>query len=247
MKFIHCLLLASTLCPVSARAVQTPDAKPPTAAVQEKKPPFEGEIAAFEEADKKMPPPTRAVLFLGSSSIRLWSTLAKDFPELKVINRGFGGSQIADSVRYAPRIVLPYKPRLIVFYAGTNDINAGKSPEAVLKDFETLAEIVHKALPNTRMLFISMNPAVSRWSKEPQFVEANKLIEDYINKPENKNLHLYYIDTHSKLLSDKGEARPEILRADGLHLNDKGYDLWKSILRPKILALANADEGDPVL
>ena len=98
--------------------------------------PFEGEIRAFEASDKTNAPPTNAVLFVGSSSIRLWSTLARDFPELATINRGFGGSQIADSVRYADRIVIPYQPRLIVFYAGGNDINAGKKPEEVARDFE---------------------------------------------------------------------------------------------------------------
>jgi lysophospholipase L1-like esterase len=156
-----------------------------------------------------------------------------------VINRGFGGSQISDSVRLAPRIVLPYKPKLIVFYAGGNDIQAGKSPATVLKDFQAFVKEVHASLPNTRILFISMNPSVARWGKESLFMEGNKLIEGYINRPENKDLHLFYIDTHSKLLSDKGEPRPEILRADGLHLNARGYELWTALLRPMILALAS--------
>src|SRR5436305_5469999 len=97
--------------------------------------PFENEIRAFEQADAKSPPPKDAVLFLGSSSIRLWKTLEQDMPGMKVINRGFGGSQVSDSVRYADRIVLPYRPKLIVFYAGDNDIAAGKSPQRVLADF----------------------------------------------------------------------------------------------------------------
>src|SRR4051812_26596626 len=107
--------MVSILWPIASQDARPPVAGPPAVSVQEKKPPFEPEIVAFEEADKKMPPPTGAVLFLGSSSIRMWTTVAQDFPELKVINRGFGGSQIADSVRLVPRIVLPYKPRLIVF------------------------------------------------------------------------------------------------------------------------------------
>src|SRR5437660_1775403 len=122
-KLLPYLLLCCVigpLCPGPARAQDAP-----AAAQQPKAAPFAAEIAAFEAADRKNPPPSGAVLFIGSSSIRLWTTLAKDFPELTVINRGFGGSAIADSVRYTPRIILPYKPRMIVLYAGGNDIHKG--------------------------------------------------------------------------------------------------------------------------
>src|SRR5687767_185738 len=111
-------------CP--SNAVRAADAPSPAES------PFEKEIRAFEAADAKHGPTSGGVLFVGSSSIRLWTTLAKDFPELPVINRGFGGSQIADSIRYAPRIVLPYKPKTIILYAGDNDLADGKSPEQVL-------------------------------------------------------------------------------------------------------------------
>jgi len=97
--------------------------------------PFENEIKAYEQADKTNPPPREANLFVGSSSIRLWKTMAEDLPGKNVINRGFGGSQIADSVRFADRIVIPYHPARIFFYAGDNDLNAGKSPETVAGDF----------------------------------------------------------------------------------------------------------------
>ena len=220
------------------------DTQQSAAVTQPKKAPFEAEIVAFEAADKQSPPPTGAVIFLGSSSIRLWTTLAKDFPELTVINRGFGGSEVADSVRYAPRIALPYKPKMIVFYAGGNDINGGKTPVTVLKDYKAFVREVHKALPATRIVYISINPAVSRWKKEAQFVEANRLIAGYIQTAAKKGVPLDFIDSHSKLLSATGEARPEILRADGLHLNSKGYELWTAILRPQILALAGVENAD---
>jgi len=203
-----------------------------------KKPPFEAEILAFEAADKKSPPPQGAVLFVGSSSIRLWKTLAKDFPELTVINRGFGGSQIADSVRYAERIVIPYQPKMIVFYAGGNDINAKKTPAQVLKDFQAFVEKVHAALPATRIAYISINPSVKRWSQEAQILEANNLIEKFVKENDGKTAKLSYLDSHAKLLNPEGKPRPEILRADGLHLNDEGYKLWTAMLRPQILALA---------
>ena len=248
MSFIPYLVSATLWCFTAHVSIQQPViAQPPAAVEQVKKAPFESEIVAFETADKQNPPPIGAVLFLGSSSIRFWSTLQKDFPELKVINRGFGGSEIADSVRYVPRIVLPYKPAMIVFYAGGNDINGGKTPETVLKDFKAFVGEVHKSLPNTRIVYISMNPAVSRWSKEPQFVEANRQIRAYVQDAGTKGLRLNFIDSHSKLLSATGEARPEILRPDGLHLNSKGYELWTAILRPVILTLAAMDNKAPKL
>ncbi len=239
MPSIQSLIGAALWCLTGSLGLQQPSATTAPAAVEQpKKAPFEAEIEAFEAADKRNPPPTGAVLFLGSSSIRFWTTLPKDFPELKVINRGFGGSEIADSVRYAPRIVLPYKPAMIVFYAGGNDINGGKTPETVLKDFQAFVGEVHKALPKTRIVYISMNPAVSRWKKEAQFVEGNRLIEAYVQQAAKKKMPLNFLDSHSKLLSATGEARPEIYRADGLHLNSKGYELWTSLLHPQILALA---------
>src|SRR5436190_20502785 len=99
-----------------------------SALAQNKTNSFEKEILAFEAADKTNPPPKNAILFIGSSSIRMWKSLAKDFPEQRVINRGFGGSEIIDSVRNVARIVVPYHPRQIFMYAGGNDIHAGKSP-----------------------------------------------------------------------------------------------------------------------
>ena len=241
MPSIRTLIGAALWClaaSVNAQQVGTPQTPAATTVEQPKKTPFESEIEAFEAADKKNPPPPGAVLFLGSSSIRLWTTLPQDFPELKVINRGFGGSEISDSVYYAPRIVLPYKPKMIVFYAGGNDINGGKTPETVLNDFKAFVDEVHKSLPKTRIVYISMNPAVSRWKKEAQFVEGNRLIEEYVRASAKKRVPLNYLDLHSKLLSSTGEARPEIYRSDGLHLNSEGYTLWTSILRPQILALA---------
>src|SRR5438093_1816424 len=119
---------------------------------------FDAEIAAFEARDRTNPPPKNAILFIGSSSIRMWKTLAQDFPEHKVINRGFGGSEISDSVHFADRIVVPYRPTMIVMYAGGNDINAGKNPERVAADFKAFVEKVRTKLPETRIAYISIAP-----------------------------------------------------------------------------------------
>ena len=129
--------------------------------------PFEAEIKAFEAGDKTNPPPKEAILFIGSSSIRLWKTMAQDFPRHKVINRGFGGSQIIDSVNYAERIVIPYHPKQIVLYAGGNDINAGKSPEQVFGDFKSFVQKVQAAVPvNDRK--------VRLWTENPCLEERNR-------------------------------------------------------------------------
>ena len=199
--------------------------------------PFATEIAAFEASDKTMPPPSGAVLFIGSSSFRLWKTLADDFTGIPLINRGFGGSQIADSVRYAERIVFPYHPKMIVMYAGGNDLNAGKSPAQVLKDFQDFADKIYKELPATRLVYVSINPSVARWKQEANVLETNRLIQQFIKDSATKTRKLSYLESHSRLLSREKMPRPDILQQDGLNLNTKGYAEWTAILKPKIVEL----------
>jgi hypothetical protein len=124
---------------------------------------WEKDVAAFEKQDRDSPPPRNAVLFVGSSTIRMWD-LKKSFPETEAINRGFGGSQLADAAHFAPRIVVKYEPRLVVLYAGDNDIAAGKSPEQVAADFGSFVETVRKGLPMARVLFLSIKPSPRRWA-----------------------------------------------------------------------------------
>jgi lysophospholipase L1-like esterase len=192
--------------------------------------PFEKEIRAFEAADKDHPPPRDAVLFIGSSSIRLWDTLAKDFPDVPVINRGFGGSQVADSVRYADRIAIPYRPRMIVMYAGDNDIAAAKSPGRVRDDFRAFVEKVRGPLPDVPVLYIAIKPSLARWKLVDQIKEANRLISEYAKKTKG----VEYVDVFTPMLTAEGTPRKELFRDDGLHMNRKGYELWASILRKRI-------------
>lgn len=192
--------------------------------------PFESEIKAFESADLKSSPPKNGILFIGSSSIRFWSTLAQDFPDKPVFNRGFGGSQISDSVRFAPRIVISCAPRQIVFYAGGNDINAGKTPERVFSDFTNFVAIVHAALPETRIDYISIAPNPARWAQVEKVKAANKAIEEFTKN----NSRLGYIDVFSKMLGADGQPLPDIYRDDKLHMNPKGYELWKGIVGPHL-------------
>ncbi len=194
---------------------------------------WESVIAAFEAADRETPQPQGAVLFIGSSSIRGWRSVAVDFPEYKVINRGFGGSTIADSVEFADRIVLPYKPATIVFYAGENDLNGGLTPEQVADDFKTFVSVVHRELPETRIAFVSMKPSPSRERILEAMREGNKLIYDFATKTENVD----YIDVFHPMLNAEGKARDELFVGDQLHLNAEGYELWKRIVGPYLQSI----------
>ena len=201
-----------------------------TATNSTKAAPFESEIKAFQRADLTSRPPKNGILFIGSSSIRFWSTLTQDFPSLPVYNRGFGGSQIGDSIYFAPRIIIPYAPRQIVFYAGGNDINAGKTPERVFGDFTNFVAIVHAALPETRIDYISIAPNPARWTQVAKVKAANKAIEGFTKK----NSRLGFIDVFSKMLGPDGQPLPDIYRDDKLHMNPKGYELWKGIVAPHL-------------
>ena len=198
---------------------------PPVAALPTNAP-FAGEIRAFAMSDLTNLPPRDATLFIGSSSIRLWKTLAQDFPNLQVVNRGFGGSQIIDSVNYADRIVIPYRPRRIVFYAGGNDINAGKTPQQVAADFQSFAAKVHAALPRTPIAYVSIAPNPARWAQVEKVREANRLVEDFTKRTK----HLSFINVFPHMLGPDGLPRPEIYVADRLHMNEQGYALWKRIV-----------------
>lgn len=192
--------------------------------------PFEKEIKAFEEADRRQPPPRDANLFVGSSSIRKWTTLAQDFPGKKVINRGFGGSQIADSVRYADRIVIPYHPARIFFYAGDNDLFSGKAPEQVARDFTDFERKVHAALPETEIYFISAKPSPSRAKIMDKDRELNRLVEQYAKD----HPRVGYIDVFDAMLDAKGQPKAELFVSDMLHMNARGYAIWTKILAPLV-------------
>lgn len=200
------------------------------------------EINAFQAADKKQMPPQGAVLFIGSSTIRLWETLAQDFREIPVINRGFGGSLVQESTLYADRIAIPYKPKIIVLMAGTNDLAyGGKKPEDVLHDFEAFVAKIHAALPDTRIVYLSINPTVARWNQEVDILRTNHLIEEFVfahNSPQEK---LNFINSHEAILTPDGQPQPQLLREDKLHFNAEGYKVFTAIVKPRVMALAALD------
>lgn len=190
---------------------------------------WEQAIQQFEKQDEMQAPPENAVLFVGSSSIRLWN-LPAFFSDAKVINRGFGGSEIADTLHYADRIVVKYKPRVIVFYAGDNDIAKKKTAEQVFDDFRRFAELVQKELPETKLVYIAIKPSVKRWEMWPTQKTANEKIRDYCQQHKN----LAFADITTPMLGEDGKPRPELFVQDGLHLSEAGYKVWTKVITPLI-------------
>jgi len=191
---------------------------------------FEKEIVAYEAADKTTPPPQGAIVFTGASGIRRWNTLAQDFPGLTVINRGFGGSQISDSIYYAERMVIPYHPKAVVIQAGGNDINAGKSPEQVLADYQAWVEKVRATLPDVRLVYLGQGPSPLRWAQREKQQQANQLIRDYIAKQKN----MFFVDIWAACLGSDGEPRPELYVADKLHPSPEQYQIRAKLIRPTL-------------
>lgn len=188
---------------------------------------WEKTIQEMEARDGKQPPPKGAILLCGSSSARGWN-VRKWFPDLQVVNRGFGGSQIHDSTDFADRIILPHKPRIILLYAGDNDIASGKTPETVCANFKLLVEKVRCALPHCRIAFIAIKPSISRWKLVEKMREANRLIKGVTETDKR----LDYVDIDTPMIGDDGKPRKELLKKDGLHLNEKGYELWTKLVLP---------------
>ncbi|WP_239492192.1 SGNH/GDSL hydrolase family protein [Luteitalea sp. TBR-22] len=185
------------------------------------------EIAAFEAEDATRPFPEGGTVFVGSSSIRLWD-LATAFPGRPVLNRGFGGTQIGDSVRHVERLVLRHRPATVIFYAGDNDLAAGRTPQQVQADFHAFVTRVHTALPRTRIAFIAIKPSLARWALIAKVREANRLVRAECDRDDR----LGYVDVDGPMLGWDGKPRPDLFIQDGLHLSAKGYALWNTLVAP---------------
>jgi lysophospholipase L1-like esterase len=184
-------------------------------------------FAAFAADDEAHPHPPGGVLFVGSSSIRLWNDLEDQFKDLPVvIKRGFGGSQLSDCVQNLSRLVLRYRPRTILVYAGDNDLAAGTTPREVLHRFTVFVDGVHRELPDAQIAFISIKPSPARLGLLREIRETNALIRQYADA-EGK---VDFIDVYTPMLDASGKPRPELFRADELHLNVAGYALWKRVI-----------------
>src|SRR4030042_357580 len=190
---------------------------------------WEETISQFEQWDSKNTFPSDSVLCVGSSSIRMWPT-REGFEGLPGINRGFGGSQISEVNYFARRIVLCYEPKVIVFYAGDNDVAAGKDARRVFDDYKKFIKLVHSELPGIRIIYVGIKPSGSRWSLWPVMNEANMMIKDF----SGKDGRLFYFDSATPLLDSDGKPDTAFFLKDQLHLNDKGYEAWTRPIRPII-------------
>jgi lysophospholipase L1-like esterase len=207
------LLLVSLVC--AAGAIGSPER-------------WKADIDAFVASDAANPPPHDAVVFVGSSSILKWKSLAADFPNLTVIKRGFGGSELADSVAYADQIVTPYHPRAVVLYAGDNDIAAGKTPEAVLADFQAFRTKIHAAVPAAQIFYLSVKYSPLRAKHQSAMKQLNELIA----RDCAANERCTFVDVNTPMLDSAGQPRPELFEADRLHMKPSSYALWVKVLAP---------------
>ncbi len=193
---------------------------------------WEPEIRKFEQLDKVESVPGNSVLFTGSSSIRLWSSLEEDMSPYPVIQRGYGGAKLSDFAVYAERIIYPHNLRAIVIFVA-NDISGSpvdKKPKEVLKIFKYVVKTVRKKFPDTPVFWIAITPTESRWEVWPQIQEANNLIDIYCKK----NLNLYYISTEDHFLNVQGAPKNDLFLDDLLHLNAKGYSMWTGIIKNEL-------------
>jgi lysophospholipase L1-like esterase len=207
--------------------------------------PWQADIRAFEAADRAQAPEPGAVLFIGSSSIRFWESLQADFPGTRIIRRGFGGSEVRDATRFAGRIIIPYRPRLIVLYAGDNDLAAGRSPEQVRDDFIAFVERVRSDLPKTSIAFVTIKPSPARANLLGAMRKANSLISEAARSRRNIRI----VDVFTPMLDADGQPEKALFGDDMLHMNRAGYQIWIRLLTPLLrqAALDRFAKLSPVL
>jgi len=200
------------------------------ATAQESKP-FWSEIQAFQKQDSIAMPPKNGIVFVGSSSVRMWTNAEETFKKYQVINRGFGGSTLADAILYQDELIFRYEPRQVVIYTGENDVASGVSATETFERFKTLVTNIRAKMPEVPLVFMSMKESPSRKQYRDTLLKANAMIKDYIaGMPK-----AVYLDVNAKMLDKKGNTRPELFREDMLHMKKAGYDIWEKAIRPHLL------------
>jgi lysophospholipase L1-like esterase len=196
-------------------------------------PPFWDEIQDFKKQDSIKPPPKNAILFVGSSSFRFWTSVQQDFPGYTIINRGFGGSSFPDVIRYESDIIFPYHPKEVVIYCGDNDLAASDTITSALvfSRFKQLFTSIRKKLPSASVVFVSIKPSPSRQRLMPKMDSANKMIKSFLTK----NKKTAFVDVYHKMLNADGEPRDELFREDKLHMKPNGYAIWRDAIKPYLL------------
>ena len=191
--------------------------------------PFSAEIRLFEQTDATTPPVLGQIMLYGSSTFRLWKTAKEDcaYKDLKVVNRGFGGSQTVDANRYFERVVVPHQPSYLFFYEGDNDLNAGKSVDSIVMEMRIFIQKVREKLPNTRLIIISAKPSPARLSLLVKQKQLNKAFRNLRCRQRN----IYYLDTMTPMLDATGKPKTDIYIDDNLHMNNKGYVIWTALVQ----------------
>ena len=191
---------------------------------------FADQIEAYLKAVQEKPPPNNAILFVGSSIFRLWKNLPEQMAPLPVFNRAFGGSQTHEILAYMDKIVLPYKPKIIVYYCGSNDINANVAPQSIAGNFKEFVARVHRQSPKTRIFYVTINRAPQKMDKWSQVDEANALIKTYCAKNKRRG----FIDVNPALFDASGKPRMDLYLPDQLHFKEPAYTEFTAIIKPVI-------------
>ena len=192
--------------------------------------PFSDEIKDFKKQDSLNPPPTGAILFVGSSSFRKWTDVSSYFPGYTIINRGFGGSTLPDVTLYIDDIILPYHPKQVVIYCGDNDLASSDAitADSVLGRFKVLFDGIRTKLPGENIVFVSIKPSPSRARLKEKMEKANLLIQTYLSL----YTHTAFVDVYHKMLNADGTIMSDLFLEDNLHMNAKGYAIWQKEIAP---------------
>ncbi|MDA0577447.1 MAG: GDSL-type esterase/lipase family protein [Verrucomicrobia bacterium] len=201
--------------------------------------PHENEILQLEADDRRNKPSPGRIVFTGSSTMRFWRTLARDFPFLDVLNRGFGGSVLPELVHYFRRIVVPYHSRAIVVYSGENDIAGGASAEDVAESFDALLSTRQDACPDTPLMYVGIKPSPGRQALHPIMQEANRRIQASIAACTG----VQYVDVQAAMLGPDGLPNRALFMSDGVHLSRAGYACWRDVLTPWLRPYAVRDSA----
>ncbi len=191
---------------------------------------FRDEINEFKRLDKENFPEKGKILFTGSSSIRFWDSLEEDMEPLEILNRGFGGAQISHVIYHFEDIIKPYNPKAIVFFCGTNDLTALKTPEETLKDFKKFLNLVRNEFGNIKVYVIGIKPTVDRLYLDKE----ERIYNSSIKLLASDDAYLEYINVWDPMLNQDGTRMPELFIEDGLHMNKKGYEVWTKKVRESL-------------
>jgi lysophospholipase L1-like esterase len=199
------------------------------------------DIQKFKQQDSLNFPPKKAILFVGSSSIRMWKDLQKDFPKHRVINRGFGGSGLSHLIDYANDIIIPYAPKQVVIYSGENDffIEEGVTPTVVANRFIQLFRIIREKLPKTHITVISLKPSIRRQALMPEMARVNVLVNEFLKTQKRTS----FINIFNDMLDSQGNPRKDLFIEDNLHMNEKGYAIWQDKIEPHLKRTKRVKSG----